>query len=498
MTLVLDDPHELLDDENRERLAAALAPLVAAGAQLIVTSYDPRFCTRVSRLAIPGGIEHFEVHPATLQQPVVRTTLPLPVIEQRKARFEADRNAEEPARDFADGCRVFFEAKLGDMFDDPAHAAWAIANPSPTLAIFIQRLRPLVKAGPQEMFSAHAFRRFAEHPALADGPPVIVLMNKANHGRRQEIRAAEVAQCAGDLIELLELVEQMYEECYRSRRRDAPKDQSQTEAPPALAPMPHPALNVLVCPSLAAFTQDTASGESQEPPERLDPHLLDNTAAYYLRRSNFGFAAAVGSLAIVEAVPGPVADRRLVIARHGDTVYARRFVRGVNGGIIGLTAEVPSPRAKTPKTIFLRETEVAIHQVVGIIFDHPVTIAQGRDEAVQVDASDVFKRIEIAFRVVGDSAVPLALEKQVVLGDRRIELDELGRHKDALVALALDDGSSIFKRVGAALPSDLAHLRQFESIGGLGSSEVLSVGKPHKGFRSVTSARAIIGVLYHG
>ncbi len=60
----------------------------------------------------------------------------------------AIRNAEVPARDFADECRVFFEAKLGDMFDDPAYSAWVIANPNPTLATFIQRLRPLVKLGP--------------------------------------------------------------------------------------------------------------------------------------------------------------------------------------------------------------------------------------------------------------------------------------------------------------------------------------------------------------
>ena len=115
-----------------------------------------------------------------------------------------------------------------------------------------------------------------------------------------------------------------------------------------------------------------------------------------------------------------------------------------------------------------------------------------------VDPGDVLKRIEIGFRVVDDSAVPLALEKQVVLGGSRIEISELTRHKDALVALTLDDGSSIFKRVGTALPGELAHLLQFESIGGLGSSQILSVGKPHKGFRSVINARAIIGVLYHG
>jgi hypothetical protein len=497
-TLVLDDPQELLDDENRERLAAALATLAPAKAQLIVTSYDPRFCARLSRVIIPGGIEHLEVHPATVQQPVVRTTPPHPVIEARKERFDADRNAEEPAREFADGCRVFLEAKLGDMFDGPAHAAWAIAHPEPTLAIFIQRLRPLVKSSPQGMFSAPVFRRFVDHPALADGSPVTVLMNKAHHGRRQEIRAADVAQCADDLSAVLELVEQMYEECYRWRRRDAPQGQSAIELPPPLAAMPDRALNVTVCPDLAAFTQDAPSGESQESPERLDPHLLDGTVIYYLRRPNFGFAAPIGSLAIVEAVPGPAADRRLVIARHASAVYARRLVRGANAGVIGLTAEVPDPRTRTPKTIILPEAEVAIHQVVGIIFDHSEKAARGQDEAVLVKASEVFERIEIAFRVVEDSAVPLALERQLVLGGDRIEVNELTRHKDALVALTLDDGSSIFKRVGAALSGELAHLRQFESIGGLGSSQVLSVGKPHKGFRSVISARAIVGVLYRG
>jgi AAA domain len=498
MTLILDDPQELLDDENRERLAAALSPLITANAQLIVSSYDPRFCARTSRLVIPGGVEHLEVSPATRQQPVVRTIPSLPVIEKRRSLFESDRNEEEPARAFADGCRAFFESRLGDMFDDPAYTAWAIANPDPTLATFVQRLRTLVKAGPQGMFSAHVFRHFVDHLALADGSPVLALMNKAHHRNRQEIRAADVALCADDLSELLELIERMYEECYRWRRRDAPKAQSATEALPALVPTPFPPLNVLVCPDLAAFTQHPPSGETQESAERLNPHLLDNTVTYYLRRPNFGFAAPAGSLAIVEALPGPAADRRLVIARQGRNTYARRLVRGADSATIGLTAEVPDPRTKTPKTILLSETEVAIHQVVGIIFDHQMAASQGQDEAVLIDASDVFKRVEIAFRVIDDSAVPLALEKQVVLGGGRIELDELGQHRDALVALTLDDGSSIFKRVGAAFPSELSHLRQFESIGGLGSSQVLSIGKPHKGFPTVTNARTIISVLYHG
>jgi hypothetical protein len=496
-TLLLDDPQELLDDENRERLAAALVPLVAASGQLVVASYDPRFCARVSRLSIPGGIEHLEVHPATRQQPFVRTTPPLPAIEQRKLRYEADQNAEEPARDFADVCRVFFEAKLGDMFDDPAHAAWVIANPDPTLANFIQRMRHLVKAGFQGMFSANVFRRFVEHRALTDNSPVIVLMNKAHHGRRQEIRASDVAQCVDDLSELLALVEDMYEECYRWKRRDAPTNQPSAEAPHALASMARPMLKVVVCPDLAAFTHHAPAGESQESLEHLDAHILDNTVTFYLRRPNFGFAAPQGSLAIVEAMPGPAVDRSLVIARSGNATYARRLVRGATGELVGLTADVPDPRTRTPKTIFLPEIEVAIHRVVGIIFSHSLTVGNGQDEAVLVESSDVWKRIQLAFRVENHSAVPLALSGQVVLGGQPLRLDELGLHKETLVALTLDDGSGVFKRVGDVLPGALSHLQQFESIGGLGDSQILAVREPHHGFRTVTSARAIIGVLYH-
>lgn len=262
--------------------------------------------------------------------------------------------------------------------------------------------------------------------------------------------------------------------------------------------MSRPVLNILVCPDLAAFTESGHSGETQEIPEVLDTSLLDSTVVYYLRRQNFGFAAPSGALAIVEAVQGPAADRRLVVARHKTGVLARRVVRSENGLAIGLTADVPDPRTRSPKTIIVPEAEIAIHQVVGIIFEHSIRVGPGSDEAVLVDAADVFNPVEIAFRVVDESAVPLALAKQVVLGGGRIELDQLGRHADALVALALNDGSSIFKRVGSALPGDLCHLRQFESIGGLGSSQILSVGKPHPGFRSIISARIIVGVLYHG
>lgn len=495
-TLLLDDPQELLDAENRERLAGALVGLVPE-AQLIIASYDARFASSLCNAAKFAGkrLEHLEVHPATRLQPVVRTTAPLFVVKERQAQFEDDRNAEEPARNFADACRVFFETKLGDIFDDPASAQWAKENPHPTLQTFVARLRTHVKGAPQGLFSATVFRTFLEHPAMVDGSPVLLIMNKAHHGKRHEITAAEVDAVVDDLGTLLELVEQMYGECYQWRRRDA-KPVAGADVPDTLVPFKNPNLKVLVCPDLAAFTTAPPTGEAQGPVEALDQGLLEGKALFYLRRDNFGFAAPAGALAIVEAEPGPIADRRLVIARTAKAVYARRLVRAQGSTLVGLTAEIPDPLQRPPKTLFLEESAVALHQVIGIIFQSDVQVPPGKDEAVLIEETGRLEKVEVSFRVIEDSAVPLALKGQVVLGGRRIEVNELSLNKGALVALTLADGGTIFKRVGDTLPGDLDYLRQFESIGGLGSSEVLAVGKKHAGLRQVVSARLILGVLY--
>lgn len=495
-TLILDDAQELLDDENRQRLASGLASLVGR-AQLILTSYDPRFASFVVRAPGLGGIKHFSVQPATILQPVIRTTPSQSEIARRRELFEADRDHEESARDFADGCRVYLEATLGDMFDDPAHSTWARQNPHPTLASFVTRLRPLVKVNPQGMFAANVFTRFVDHPSLADNSPVLQLMNKAHHGQRHEIRAADVDQCATDLAFLVEQAEKLFEECCRWRERDAdPQPTRAVVLPLPLQSMRAPEHDVLICPDLAAFTHETV-GESQDAPDVLDRNIFDGKSAFYLRRDNFGFAAPQGAIAIVESDPAPVDDRRLVVARREQAIYARRLLRSQGNDAVGLTAEIPDPRVRSPKTIFVEETSVALHRVIGVIFDHNIQVGPGGDEAVEVDASEAIGRIEIAFRVVDESAVPLALEKQVVLGGPTIPLDQLASNVGALAAISLADGSSVFKRIGAALPAPLSHLRQFESIGGLGFSQIFAIGREQPGMREVRQVRRIVGVLYN-
>jgi hypothetical protein len=56
--------------------------------------------------------------------------------------------------------------------------------------------------------------------------------------------------------------------------------------------------------------------------------------------------------------------------------------------------------------------------------------------------------------------------------------NQLGAMEGMLVALCLDDGSSVFKRIGKPVPGTGGRLWQFESVGGLGSSIVVSFVEP--------------------
>ena len=121
-------------------------------------------------------------------------------------------------------------------------------------------------------------------------------------------------------------------------------------------------------------------------------------------------------------------------------------------------------------------------------------------EASPVDAVPELSGIAVAYRVKEDSAVPVALPGQVILGGAELSPSDLEGWMGKLVAVTLDDGSSIFKRVGARLGGRLGHLRQFETIGGLGSSLVVATEAVDNepGAPLMVSARRVVGVLYDG
>ena len=189
-TLIFDDPQELLDNENRERLAVAIKRLADTGAQLILTSYDERFATLLVRHANP--LEHLKVEPAT-----------------RSATARADHRRV---------CRQSWREKRSfRMIQTPKSllailwtAVGSSSKPSSAICSTIRRIQlgsmkipiqrlPLswrgyeieTKGVRDGLFSAHVFQHFVSHSAVADHSPVLTLMNKSHHGRRQEIRPGD-------------------------------------------------------------------------------------------------------------------------------------------------------------------------------------------------------------------------------------------------------------------------------------------------------------------
>jgi hypothetical protein len=384
---------------------------------------------------------------------------------------------------------------LATFFDDAVFPATSATVPAPTLSDHLNRLRAAVKHPSNELYKSSVLAKLSKDPSLADGSAVLALLNKAHHQNKTSIQPSEVKACRADLERLRKEVERAHEDFRLYRRRD--KLQPVELDIPALQLDAIPPFKVKIHPNLAAFVLGSQGGESQEIElEFLSSSWFENKAFYFLRTLNFGFASTVQSMAIVEAVPSKVEDRNSVIARRQDAVYARRLLRPANSDFLALASETPDPR-HSRETLLVRGSEVALHRVVGMLFHAYVNIGKANGEAVQVDGVSYLKKITSAFRVKEQSAVPLALPDQIALGGQSLKAEDFDQHLEAYVALDLNDGRSIFKRVGPKLPPPFSHLRQFETIGGLGVADILAVGKSEVGFKFVERAVLILGVLYH-
>ena len=143
------------------------------------------------------------------------------------------------------------------------------------------------------------------------------------------------------------------------------------------------------------------------------------------------------------------------------------------------------------------ESKIRLHRVVGAIFtDMPPPAGKG--EAVPVEELVELHTVKVAYRVKEESAIPLALPGQIVLGGEELTVAQLDNLQGALVAATFEDGACLFKRLGARLPGRSAHLLQLESIGGLGSSVVVAteVSEQAHDVPTIASVRRVVGVLY--
>ena len=497
--LLLDDPQELLDGDNRERLAESLPKIIKSNGQVVLTTHDTKFAQLVNR-GVQGSVYDGDfqyIHPATKIRQTLFCSPSMDNVHECYTKYLSDIDNSEYSQNYASECRLFIEGRLGDLFDDSAFPSASTIKFKPTLMDHMGRLRGLVNSASNELYKSKVLSKFCNDSALADNSPTLSLLNKAHHAKAT-IQPNEVSNAKADLERLRGQVESVHQEFRLFCRRNSLQ---QLPAVNKTKPIEfNPVLNftIFVQPNLTAFVRGASIGESQEVDlQEISSSWFNDKAFFLLRAGNLGFAGPATSVAIIEAIPSNVEDRSLVIARRNNEVYARRLLRPKDTNLIALTAETPDPR-RSPPTILSNEDDFLLHKIVGILFETAINPPSSENEAVKIDGSNLLRNVRSAYKIKEDSAVPLALPGQIALGSNFIELESLDNHIDAYVALHLSDGSSIFKRVGHKLPNPLSHLRNFETIGGLGVAEILAVNQPQAGFRTLIQAVLIIGVLYHG
>jgi len=494
--LLLDDPQELLDPCNLRRMAATVPLIAQSGGRPIVTTNSVAFRRMLLREAgrALGGdrVEQCSIHPLNAQRSCVHLGCFAEDVDKKRKAFEdpASENAPQPARDYVNSLRIYLDAQLTDLLDETVPT---LPN-MPTLADLVNAVRARRASG-SEAFAGPVFGTLVSDPTLDPTGPFVSLMNESHHGRSHQITYAHVLAAADDCRRVRQLVDQAHEEYLRWLRRDPPEPADARPAAPDAVEFPE--MTVPLIEDLAAFTVDRAPTGLSLSEDAFDYHLLGGSGLYVIASNNFGFAAPYNCRAVVDVSDGFVEDGRLVIALHRSKAYARRLIRDIgNPRMIVLSSEDEDPRRRPPAVI-LPANEVTLLKVVGVLFSDEEVHPRPSEEAQAVGSCRLLEDVEAAYRVQGISALPLALPGQIVLGGDGLRPDELAAHEGKLVALDTSEGAAL-KRVGDAV-ADLAHVRQFESVGGRGSSMVVrteDVEGPVGSLPLLYGARLVLGVIY--
>ena len=490
--LVLDDPQELLDPNNRRRLADTMGHLLEADATLLVSTHDSRFAQEVcGNRRCRADLDHRSVHGRNARRPCTQLALPVADLDRKRKAFEEDDGAHEAARSYANEFRIFAEARISDLFDQPAYT-----QPRKlALGELLDELKRQSRTA--EGLSGAAFDALIGDPALCAGSAFRDLLNRVHHRDAHEVTWNDVAHHKGDFDRVHRLVLDVHDEHRRWLRRD----------PVVRGAAPVHVLDAVRRPSfgvlhrvldLAAFSSaDGTSGGEGDGNELFDTWFSDK-ALFVLCADTLGFAAPAGSALIVEHTNTLVDDHRLVVALHEGRVYARRLLRSPDlAGRVVLVAETEDPLHRPPPVVLPAE-EVRLHRVVGVLFAARPVFPRNDNEAFEQAFHPRLAQISRLYQARGSSGVPLVLDGQTVLGGAAITPGSIDQYRRRLVAVRTDDGEAYFKRVGEPLPG-MPWLRLFESVGGLGDSCVIQMERSEEDGGAVPAfvgAREVIGVLY--
>ena len=495
--LLLDDPQELFDPPNLRRIANTIPSLTKKGAKVITTTLDPDF-GRLVKAAVGRELgherlDHRRIHPAKVIRPHIVLGSFIEAVEEKRRAFEHPENENEaqPARDYVNALRIYIENRLVDFFDLPEPGLPRMF----TLSDLLGAIRKRINNG-LDAFADPAFRALVTAEAFASGSSFLSLLNESHHGRHEHIQYTDVVKIKDQCVNALDQVAAAHEAYERWLRRDSRETVADRPEMPTV--FRFPTRNVPVFKNIAAFTAENMPGDAFESSERFTTERLLHHALFVISTGNLGFTAPMHCRAIVDLSDDTVADNRLVIAMYRDKLYARRLFRDEKKpGFVVLASDAIDP-SRRPPSILVPAQEVRLLKIVGILFDSRPHYPRPVQEAVLARDMSCLEKIEIAFKVRGTSAEPLALHDQTVLGGRCLTPEDIATMEDALVAVATDH-AAIFKRVGKSIPGG-QHVRHLDAIGGRGESTLMRLEEVENDqfgqIPLMRTAREVLGILY--
>jgi hypothetical protein len=491
--IVLDDLQELFDKANRRKIANSIKEIIGYGGRILITTNDSVFGKQIVKSNTLESIDRRRIHPIKTCRPHIELGVYNEDIDVKRAEFRKPENVNmhQPARDYINALRLYLEYELQDFFDE-------ICPSLPrelTLRDLLNGIRRWRTSG-QEPFVGQAFQNLLDEPALRDGSKFMELMNKSHHGNADEIKYTDVLDNESNCCKVMHLIECAHEEYERWLRRDPlPQVTVKPDIPKSTLKLE---FSIPVYENLAAATPDSGISEIEGSKDVFSTERLGDYAIYVVNSDSLGFSVPRYSRVIVRLNEEPVEDNSLVIALHKDRIYARRFLQQYdNPEVVALSSEDANPIKRAPSLV-LPVAEVRLLEIVGVILDDNPSWEKRSGEATLINDYELPYKPTIAFTIRGDSALPLALPGQLVIGAERLLSNKLDEHEGNLAAIAFS-GQEAFKRIGKRLPSQ-PRLRVFESIGGLGESILIRTDEvendPFSKIPLIDTVYRIAGIIY--
>ncbi|SHF80944.1 AAA domain-containing protein [Loktanella atrilutea] len=476
-TFLMDDPQDLLDPGNVANLAATVPSLMAEGINPLIVSNDFGFIPTVEAFVAAdkraAGLARTETWEFSAISTSKCTVSLAPVADEVRGRCEkwqnTDPNDTGLAREFVHPVRVRTEIKLWDLLaSDPA------VLHDPTMGDLLGKIANACNRG-EKPFNEEPFRRLLELQPLKPGAPYRDVINKAHHGRADQITPAEAEIVNLGYNDVFSAIDACWLAYARFMGR-LPPEEAVAEAQmavPALTLVPLRTDTIPVVGRLAARAAGAPLTNIDQAEDHLDLLSLGDISLFALRAPTLGMIAFPGQTLIVSAT-AEVKNGDLAIVRTHSKTYARRIGLDKSDRSRIALESMPSTNPRVPQTHFIQRSSANLSKVIGVLFDESKA-TKSQDEAIETDCSPILRQVVAAARVVGDSAFPVALDAGHILLGPAPNLALLDGRILAIVTKADEFSGEYFaylKRLGKPMPGSET-IYYLENVGQAGEGEFI-------------------------